>query len=163
MTFNGATLTYTKMVSAVMCAIERITCDNILFWLETDRFPLFLKVRAPPYTHSGVSWFLNTNQKLSNIILQGHGDSGCELEIKSSTSRHCTWRKAKSKRSKVCKNFSKIMEATSSTAFDQGLTKRFHVCWGPALSFLYCTFFFSSYISEILLKAPVNIILNKFY
>ena len=31
------------------------------------------------------------------------------------------------------------MEATSSTACDQGLIKRVHVCWGPALSFFYCT------------------------
>ena len=30
------------------------------------------------------------------------------------------------------------MEATSSTACDQGLIKRVHVCWGPALSFFYC-------------------------
>ena len=30
------------------------------------------------------------------------------------------------------------MEATSSTACDQGLIKWVHVCWGPALSFFYC-------------------------
>ena len=37
-----------------------------------------------------------------------------------------------------------------------------HVCWGLALSFLYCTGFVYSYMSEILLKAPVNIITKQF-
>ena len=55
------------------------------------------------------------------------------------------------------------MGATSSTACDQGLIKRVHVRWGPALSFLYCTDFVDFHISEILLKAPVNIILNRFF
>ena len=55
------------------------------------------------------------------------------------------------------------MGATSSTACDQGLIKRVHVRWGPALSFLYCTDFVYSYISEILLKTQLNILHRRFF
>ena len=54
------------------------------------------------------------------------------------------------------------MEATSSTACDQGLIKRVHVCWGPALSFFYCLDLWLFLRIEILLKTPVNKKLKTF-
>ena len=72
------------MVSAVTCAVKTKQMARTIYdWKQTDA-PFFPKVRAPPYTYASVRGFENTNQKLSNIILQGYGDSGCELEFKSS-------------------------------------------------------------------------------
>ena len=110
---------------------------TIFDWKQTTA-PLFLKVWAPPYTHTGARRFYKHLSKSSFQLTLWLEDSGVEWQNR-------LW------------NSSKIMEATSLTACDQGLIKRVHVCWGPALSFLYCTDFVYSYISEILLKTPVNI------
>ena len=53
------------------------------------------------------------------------------------------------------------MEATSSTACDQGLIKRVHVCWGPALSFFYCADFSYSVIYRNSLEGLCHILHNS--
>jgi len=54
------------------------------------------------------------------------------------------------------------MEATSSTASDQGRTKQVHIFWGPALSFFYCMDlcllkdgFTRQFLSQLLLHAKI--------
>ena len=69
-----------------------------------------------------VSWGLGANWKIKSSILQ----------------ESVLGRLEKCSELKVLWYFSRIMEATSSTACDSGLIKRVHVCWGPALSFFYC-------------------------
>ena len=56
------------------------------FDFDKDTRPFFSEGTGITKHHAqcSVGGLKNTNKKLSNIILQGYGDSGCELEFKSS-------------------------------------------------------------------------------
>ena len=75
---------YINGVCSYVCRWKNYRWQHLILIGSRQTSPLFPKVRAPPYTHASVRGFENTNQKLSNIILQEYGDSGCELEFKSS-------------------------------------------------------------------------------
>ena len=75
---------YINGVCSYVCRWKNYRWQHLVLIGSRQMPPFFPKVRAPPYTYASVRGFENTNQKLSNIILQGYGDSGCELEIKSS-------------------------------------------------------------------------------
>ena len=154
------------MVSAVTCAVERITDGNIWFWLEADRCPLFSEGAGTSIHPRKCQRILNTNQKLSNIILQEYGDSGCKLEFKSSILQALYLENFKQSQidQMVLEDFSKIMEAILLDSMWPGTdpVKRVHVCWGPALSFFYCTDFCYLNTWEILLMASVNTFYNIF-
>ena len=131
------------MLSAVTCAIERITDGNNWFWLEADRCPLFSKGAGTSVHPRKCQRILKHQSKLSNIILQEYRDSGCELEFKSSILQALYLEKSKVESTKWFKfeDFSKIMEAILLDSMWPGTdpVKWVHVCWGPALSFFYCT------------------------
>ena len=64
---------------------------------------------------------------------------GANWKSNPASSQPCTWRKENFSELKVLSDFSKIIEAASPTACDQGLITRVHICWESALSFFYCT------------------------
>ena len=63
----------------------------------------------------------------------------------------------------VLEDFSKIIEAILLDSMWPGTdpVKRVHLCWGPALSFFYCTDLCFSNTWEILLMASVNTFYNR--
>ena len=145
------------MVSAVTCAVGRITDGNIWFWLVADRWPLFSE-------GAGTSVHLRKCQRIwkhQSKIEQYYSSRMRRFWVRTGIQiQHPPGSVLGEKQSRidqmVLEDFSKIMEATSSTACDQGLIKRVHVCWGPALSFFYCTDLCYLYTWEILLIASVN-------
>ena len=108
-------------------------------WNKTHA-PFFPKARASPNTYAGVGGF----EKHQSICLAILFFKLRDERVRTGKSDPAPSRKSvlgdrKSlSEQKVLWYFSRIMEATSSTACDQGLIKRVHVCWGPALSFFYC-------------------------
>ena len=151
------------MVSAVTCAVERITDGNNWFWLEADRCPLFSKGAGTSVHPRKCQRILKHQSKIeqyySSRIRRFWVRTGIQIQ-------HPPGSVLGEKQSRidqmVLEDFSKIIEATSSTACDQGLIKRVHVCWGPALSFFYCTDLCFSNTWEILLMASVNTFYNRF-
>ena len=104
------------------------------FWLEADRCPLFSKGASTSVHPRKCQRILKHQSKIiSNISLQ----VGVLWKSNLASNKLCSWRIKESIGKWTLKLFS-IMEATSSTACDQGLIKRVHVCWGAALSFFYC-------------------------
>ena len=151
------------MVSAVTCAVERITDGNIWFWLEADRCPLFSEGAGTSVHPRKCQRIWKHQSKIeqyySSRIRRFWVRTGIQIQHPPGS---VLGEKQSRKYQRYLKTFSKIMEATSSTACDQGLIKRVHVCWGPALSFFYCTDLCYLNTWEILLMASVNTFYNRF-
>ena len=113
------------------------------FWLEQDTRPLFSEGTGIP-EHIRRCRRIKKHQSicLAIFFFNLHDERMRTGKSDPAPSRKSVLGDRKSlSEQKVLWYFSRIIEATSSTACDQGLIKRGHVCWGPALSFFYCADF----------------------
>ena len=106
-------------------------------WIKTHA-PFFRRHGHPRTPHNVSEVFKLPIKSLAILFFKDTEILGVNWKSNPASSRPCTWGIEKLKSRKVLRDFSKIMGATSSTACDQGLIKRVHVCWGPALRFFYC-------------------------
>ena len=138
----NATITIHKYVPTVTLAVWTFTDGKNIFWLDEGTLPHFSEgAGTTEHTRRCRRILKHQSYCLSNIILQVTDLKSSNWKSNPASSQPCTRRKEKFSELKVLWNFSTIIEAASSTACDQELIKRVHVCWGPALSFFYCTDF----------------------
>ena len=148
-----------------MLAVERITDGNILFWLDKGTRPLFSKGTGIP-EHNAMFQRIKkhqskTEQYYSSRIRRFWVRTGIQIQ-------HPPGSVLGEKQSRidqmVLEDFSKIMEAVLLDSMWPGTdpVKRVHACWGPALSFFYCTDLCYLNTWEILLMASVNTFYDKF-
>ena len=154
------------MVSAVTWAVEIITDGNIWFWLEADSLAPFLR-RAGTSVHPRKCQRIwkhqsKIEQYYSSRIRRFWVRTGIQIQ-------HPPGSVLGEKQSRIdqiaLEDFSKIREAILLDSMWPGTdpVKRVHACWGPALSFFYCTDLCYLNTWEILLMASVNTFYNRFF
>ena len=135
----NATITIHKCVNSYVSRLNKLQMARNIFWLDEGTLPHFSEgAGTTEHTRKCRRILKHQSYCPSNIILQVTDLKSSNWKSNPASSQPCTRRKEKLSELKVLWNFSTIIEAASSTACDQGLIKRVHVCWGPALSFFYC-------------------------
>ena len=126
------------MVSAVTCAVERITDGNIWFWLEADRCPLFSEGAGTSVHPRKCQRIWKHQSKIEQYyfsrIRRFWVRTGIQIQYPPGS---VLGEKQSRIDQMVLEDFSKIMEAILLDSMWPGTdpVKRVHACWGPALSF----------------------------